>query len=289
MKKEVLAFTLMTGFLFFACRNPYPGYTKTASGIYYRLEEIGEDTVKIKPGDFITADIAYYTPSDSLFFQGKRKFQVKSPSFPASIEECFLMLSKEDKASFIIQADSFFLKTLQSKLPQFLAPGSCMRVEIKVLDIQRAEDYEREKDEFLQWMEEFGAYEKEQLRRFLNKEKINATPSPSGLIYLRLKPGNGKKVEPGKVIEVEYEGKFLNGKFFDSTKKRKEPQTFVYGTEMQVIPGLEEALGMMEEGEKALVIIPSELAWGEEGSAGNIVPPYTTTIFEVEVKSVKDF
>jgi FKBP-type peptidyl-prolyl cis-trans isomerase FkpA len=274
--------------LLFSCQSEYPGYIKAKNGIYYQLHEIGDDTISVKSGDFITAEISYCTINDSLFFHGNRKFQVGSPAFPGSIEECFTMLSKEDKASFIISADSFFLKTLQHKLPPFIPAGSDMKVEIKIIDIQQAEDYQHEKEAFLRWIEDFGAYEREILQQYLNKQKLTAKPSSSGLYFICLKHGNGKKVEPGKIVEIDYEGKFLNGKFFDSTKKRKEPQTFVYGTEMQVIPGLDEAVGMMEEGEKAMVILPSELAWGAEGSSTEIVPPYTTTIFEVEVKSVKN-
>jgi len=273
--------------ILYSCQNKFPEYSKTKNGIYIQLQEIGDDTVRVKPGDFITAEIAYRTTADSVFFRGNRKFEVGVSKFPGSIEECFAMLSKDDKASFIISADSFFVKTLNHKLPRFLAKGSDMKVEIKILDIQTAEDYQREKINFLKWIEEFDAYEKAILRQYITKQKIDVKPSASGLYYIRLKKGEGAKVECGKVVEIDYEGRFLNGKFFDSTKKRKEPQTFVYGTEMQLIPALNEALAMMREGEKAMIIAPSELAWGSEGSSLDIVPPYTTTIFEIEVRSVK--
>jgi len=54
-----------------------------------------------------------------------------------------------------------------------------------------------------------------------------------------------------------------------------------------LIDGLDEALGRMYEGEKALVILPSELAFGSFGSAGGIIPPYTTLIYELEVLKVE--
>jgi FKBP-type peptidyl-prolyl cis-trans isomerase len=52
---------------------------------------------------------------------------------------------------------------------------------------------------------------------------------------------------------------------------------------MQVIGGLEEAIGRMREGEKALIILPSELAWGEKGSSTGIIPPFTSVIYELEL------
>ena len=101
-----------------------------------------------------------------------------------------------------------------------------------------------------------------------------------------LQEGVGKLIEPGDTITINYEGKFLNGKFFDSTIKRNQPFQFVYGTEWQVIKGLEEALSLMYEGEKSLFIFPSELAFGSEGSSTGIIPPYTSLIFEVEILEV---
>ena len=87
-------------------------------------------------------------------------------------------------------------------------------------------------------------------------------------------------------MTVNYEGRFLNGKFFDSTVRRKQPFQFVYGTEWQVVEGLEEAIGMMKEGEKSLFILPSNLAFGTEGSSTGIVPPFTSLIFEVELLAI---
>jgi FKBP-type peptidyl-prolyl cis-trans isomerase FkpA len=111
-------------------------------------------------------------------------------------------------------------------------------------------------------------------------------PLPSGIYYLNLVQGNGKKVELGDTITVNYEGRFLNGKFFDSTVKRRQPFQFVYGTEWQVIKGLEEAIGLMCEGEKSLFILPSELGFGNRGSSSSIIPPFTSLIFEVEILKV---
>ena len=61
---------------------------------------------------------------------------------------------------------------------------------------------------------------------------------------------------------------------------------FVYGQKWQVIPGLEEAIGMMYPGERALFIIPSNLAFGQGGSSTGIVPAFTSVIFEVEIVEV---
>jgi len=108
---------------------------------------------------------------------------------------------------------------------------------------------------------------------YKNEEQLSATPDSSGMYYISLNKPGGRKIESGDTLEIHYEGRFLYGRFFDSTRKRDEVFTFVYGQEWQVVEGLEKAIGHMHEGEKALVILPSELAFGEYGSSGAPVYP----------------
>ena len=103
---------------------------------------------------------------------------------------------------------------------------------------------------------------------------------------LVLTGGNDKGVKLGDTVVVHYEGKFLNGKFFDSTRQRHEAFQFVYGQQWQVIKGMEDAIGMMREGEKSIFIMPSEMAFGQTGSSTGMIPPFTSLIFEVELVSV---
>lgn len=275
-------------FTFNACDyfSKYPGYDKTKSGIYFKLIQFGESSVKAKPGDYITADILYKTIDDSVFFEGRRKLQITEPTFKGAIDECFLMLAEDEKASFIISAGDFFKKTLETTLPDFIHEEDPMIVNIDVIDIQTEEEYFMEKEAFLHWIEDFGDYEKVILRQYIDQQKIDKEPTESGLYHITLKQGNGEKVFIGDTVTVHYEGKFLNGKFFDSTKRRNSPFQFVYGRKWQVIPGMEEAIGRMEEGERALFIIPSQIGFGETGSSTGIVPPYTSTLFEVELVEV---
>jgi FKBP-type peptidyl-prolyl cis-trans isomerase len=266
--------------------SKYPGFKKARHGLYYQLHKIGEDTIRVKPGDFITANLVYSTIKDSLFFQGTRKFQVLKPSFKGDIDECFCMLAKEECATFIIPANDFFKITLQKDLPRFMHTGDVMKITVEILDIQTEQDYNNEKEAFLSWIKDFGDYERTVLEQFIREERISVKPLPSGIYYLMIRNGTGKKVETGDTVTLNYEGRFLNGKFFDSTIKRRQPFQFVYGTEWQVIRGLEEGIGLMHEGEKSLFIIPSELGFGSMGSSSGIIPPFTSLIFEVEILKV---
>lgn len=84
---------------------------------------------------------------------------------------------------------------------------------------------------------------------------------------------------------MHYKGTLLDGTPFDSSYDRGEPIEFVLGQGM-VIPGWEEGIAMMNEGGKAKLIIPSKLAYGPN-QRGNVIKPYSTLVFEVELIEVK--
>lgn len=287
IKRTYLVFIILA-FALNACNyfSTYPDFNKTNSGIYYKLIKFGESSKKAMPGDYMTVDIKYKTINDSVFFEGRRKLQITEPSYVGAIDECFLMLAEDEMATFIISANTFFTKTLETSLPEFINDGDAMIVDIDVIDVQTEEEYFMEKEAFLHWIEDFGDYEKVILRQYIDQQKVNIDPTESGLYHITLKEGNGEKVFIGDTVTVHYEGKFLNGKFFDSTKRRNSPFQFVFGKKWQVIDGMEEAIGRMIEGERALFIIPSQIGFGETGSSTGIIPPFTSTLFEVELVEI---
>ena len=239
------------------------------------------------PGDYVTLELVYTTQKDSVFFRGTRKFRLGKSPYPGAVNEAFFRLSKGDSASVILPAKGFFRNTLKRDLPAFTKEEEEIKVDMKLLDLQTSAEFEQEKKMFLAWAEELHSSETMLIRKFLEKEKLDIEPNENGYYFLRLKEGLGRKVEKGRHIFVQYEGRFLNGKYFDSTIKRHEPVDFIYGSEYIVIRGIDDALGKMREGEKALVILPSDQAFGPEGSAGGIVPPWTALIYEVEVLKVE--
>ena len=106
----------------------------------------------------------------------------------------------------------------------------------------------------------------------------------SGLKYLVLSKGTGARAELNKNVEVHYTGYLLNGKVFDSSVERGDPIEFILGTG-QVIPGWDEGIALMNVGDKLRLIIPSNLAYGEKG-AGEVIPPNSTLIFDVQLISI---
>jgi peptidyl-prolyl cis-trans isomerase A (cyclophilin A) len=110
--------------------------------------------------------------------------------------------------------------------------------------------------------------------------------TPTGLRYQITEKGNGPHAVKGKTVSVHYEGSLLNGQVFDSSYKRNEPIDFKLGVG-QVIPGWDEGIGLLSVGDKAKLVIPSDLAYGTAGAGGGIIPPNASLIFKVELVAVK--
>ncbi len=115
-----------------------------------------------------------------------------------------------------------------------------------------------------------------------NKKNDGVTTTASGLQYKVINTGKGKTPGATDKVTVHYVGKLIDGTTFDSSVERNEPITFEVGG---VIPGWTEALQLMHEGDKWMLYIPHELAYGERG-AGEQIPPYSTLVFEVELIKV---
>jgi len=109
--------------------------------------------------------------------------------------------------------------------------------------------------------------------------------TPSGLRYQILQEGNGNNAEKGKTVSVHYKGQLLDGTVFDSSYTRKQPIDFKLGIG-QVISGWDEGIQLLKVGDKARFVIPSNLAYGNQG-AGGVIPPDATLIFDVELMDVK--
>jgi peptidyl-prolyl cis-trans isomerase A (cyclophilin A) len=106
----------------------------------------------------------------------------------------------------------------------------------------------------------------------------------SGLRYKIIQKGKGVAAVKNKKVSVHYEGSLENGQIFDSSYKRKEPIEFTLGIG-QVISGWDEGVALLKEGDKARLVIPSDLGYGARG-AGGVIPPHATLIFDIELVKV---
>ena len=151
-------------------------------------------------------------------------------------------------------------------------------------EISHSEAQQVVNEHFRQLAEEAYAQNKASGEAFLaeNAKKEGVTVLPSGLQYEVIAAGSGKKPSATDRVQCHYEGTLIDGTVFDSSIKRGEPAVFGVN---QVIKGWVEALQLMQEGAKWRLYIPYDMAYGEHG-AGEMIPPYSALVFDVELIKV---
>lgn len=115
-----------------------------------------------------------------------------------------------------------------------------------------------------------------------NKKKAGVKVTASGLQYEILTEGKGAKPKLTSTVKVHYKGTTIDGVEFDSSYKRNEPTTFPLNG---VIKGWTEGLQLVPVGSKVRFVIPSELAYGPQGTPGGIGPD-SVLVFEVELLAI---
>ncbi len=147
-------------------------------------------------------------------------------------------------------------------------------------------DYEKRFQSLAEARLAAGAAEAEQKSASFIEEAAKApgaVTTGSGLVFQTLSAGDGARPKASDTVKVHYQGTLVDGTVFDSSIQRGEPVEF--GLD-RVIPCWTEGVQRMQVGEKARLVCPSALAYGERG-AGSDIPPNSTLVFEVELLGIK--
>ncbi|SMO59290.1 FKBP-type peptidyl-prolyl cis-trans isomerase [Solitalea koreensis] len=263
------------------------GFKKSDVGFMYNIHTDANGE-KIKEGDFVKFNMIFKTDKDSVLqssYQMKRPFEVLVKIDTAMDKEhvmsALTMLGKGDSATFKISTDDLFKGAPEGARPKFLPKGSSLLYTIKVEDVKSKAQMETE---FKAKRDKQNAIDKAPIDAYVAAKKLNVTTTASGLRYVITTPGAGDQIKDGDTVIAHYSGTLLNGTKFDSSYDRKEPATFLIN-EHAVIPGFYESLKLLKKGDKGVFIIPSALAYAEQG-AGTI-PPNSPLVFELEVIDVK--
>ena len=290
-------------------KSPYPGYDANENGVYSKFYTHDEKGVKPAEGDLVKILLSYKNNKDSVLFDSQKnnptgknyiEFPLSKSTFKGSFEEALGMMSVGDSASFMISADSVYLKTFKVKeLPKYVTAGTMLKFEAKLIKVTAKAEVEAEKkkkaDEKNAMMQQRKGAEAGEFAKYLADNKITAKPTASGLIYVEKTKGKGAKPTKGCSVKVNYTGRLLDGTVFDTSDKETakkanvfderrpyEPIDFPLGMG-QVIPGWDEGIMLMSPGAKGQLIIPSALGYGEQG--GGPIPPYSALVFDVELVS----
>ena len=267
------------------CRRSTNGYDTTQSGLEYKYLIKKSSAQQVTVNDYLVLDVKYYTYQDSLLFStesfsGKFRMKCKELSKKGDINEALGMMRIGDSMSFKVDAKTFFTKTRHDSCPKKLL-GTKVRFEIALREIQNEATVKQLQQELT-----LRQQEKENilLNDFVSHSFPDVKPTQSGLYIISTKKGKGKKPKIGDKVTVHYIARFINGEIFTNSYRKNKPFVFTLGKK-EVIDGMEEGILSLQEGGKAIIIIPSKLAYGEQGRKP--VPPNTTIIFETELLSAK--
>lgn len=286
MKKVFLLSLILSVTVFTSCinnaDNSFAGYDKTDSGLYYKFyNDIEGNNPQIMDimDVFISCKI-----NDTLVImpENRNLIQLGESMFKGDIYEGLSMMSIGDSASFIVRTDSTLITLFgMPVLPPNVTADDILKFEVKLNDFYPKSELKKRQIGYIKeaFPEETVKAENE-LEQYLKDNNITATPTETGLYYVKTKDGNGENPQPETLVKVHYTGKLLDGTVFDSSEDSNEPFQFVLGVG-QVISGWDEGIQLMSKGEKGVLYIPFYLAYVDR-QAG-IIPPFSNLIFEVEL------
>jgi peptidylprolyl isomerase len=279
MKTKNLLIVLIGTILICSCERGYKGYEKSNTGLYYRFHVENPTNHVPENNEIISMTMSIRTEKDSII-QAPRHFltAMQSPKYKGDIYDAISMMHEGDSATFIINARQYYTTYNYGQVPDFARNEKTMLwVTIKIDSVLTFEQYQlavtRAKLE----------QEKTLIEQYLQEHNLEASPLENGMYYIETKKGNGASPQTGQTCVMNYTGTFLNGDIFDTSVGRG-PFEFPLGMG-RVIQGWDLGVAMMREGGKAILVLPSYLAYGERG-AGTI-PPNTPLVFEVELLNVK--
>ncbi len=214
-------------------------------------------------------------------------FPVKISAFAGDIYEAVSMMAAGDSASFLIPSDSIYQKTFRKPLPKNVKSGSLLNFTIKVQWIKAQKDFQVKERE-IDVDRTLLARQEVLMNNYIAENGLETKKTKSGVYIAEIKKGAGAPGIKSKMISINYTGRFLNDKVFETTYQENKighPLSVTIGNQ-QVIRGWEEAFLEMNEGGLYIVIVPSHLAFGPKGRGG-VVPPDKVLVFEIQVLSIR--
>ena len=277
----VLAVVCM--FNFMSCKNnkndkdDKEGFTlDEASGLYYKFYVENKDAVQPKVGDAVLGMYQISLKDSVIVPMRPLEEIVNEPLYKGDVNTALCMLHVGDSATFILDAETFF-QYAQSDNPY---GKKDLYFTFKLYEVMPKDTV---KARYQQYLEQGRAYEDSLMQSYIKKNKVKVSPTESGLYFIPKKSGKGTKAVAGQKVAVHYTGRFVDGTEFDSSIG-KNPIEFVLD-QGQMIPGWDEGIAKMREGDKAVLLIPSKLAYGEVGRYP-VIPPFSPLVFEVELVKV---
>ena len=262
----------------YSCKREYK---KTENGALMKFYEINKENEKPEIGDLVLVDVTQKI-ADSVLFSSEmmgEPFEVliEEPSFVGDFMCALMSMHLNDHASLIFSLDSMFL-SIGEQVPDYIEEGTMTEMDIVLKEIVKKDVLEEEiRNELILRKNEEDLI----LSSYYNDDKYSITED--SLIIVNMNKGNGKFAKAGNIMKVYFTFQTLAGDtLLDFTTGK--PYELVFG-DMALGQGFYESLGLVSKGGSAEFVIPSELAFGEEGLYDAILP-YTPFKLNLEVVDI---
>lgn len=297
-----------------ACNN----YKKGEGDMLYKIYK-SEGKEKIKEGDFVKLNgiqiIETKTNGDSTLVNTYDQdrpafFPISKSMFKGDMAAALQLMGEGDSASFKLNLDSMAKYSGQPKPASAKTNYATFTVKIEKVLRKKANQadslFEKDKREFFEkeykaLIEKNKGTEEAKIKKYIGDNNIKTITSASGLQYEIKAAGDAERAAIGDTVMVNYTGRFTTKKsdgkdnVFDTSDEKVAkaagmhtpmaqygPRPIVMG---QVVPGFNEALSLVGKGGKITAVMPSKLAYGENG--GGPINPFTPLVFDIEVSAIK--
>lgn len=281
---------LMVSALWWSCEPaPYPGFSQQDSDLFYKLHYLGDGEKPVAEDEYLKA--RYCVRTEQGFELYNSAWNTSNPHEVFSYQSLqkgtfgqgLMMLVAGDSATFIVSRSELELDSVSPVRPDTAAT---VWVDVKVADILTETAYAIEVKKARK-REEHRKMEPIELAACLAYAELGQAEYRDGIYFQTMREGEGPLAQTNDIVAIHYEGFFSHDEKFDSSLDRQEPLEFSLGHPDQVIPGFSVALRHMRPGSKAKIVLPSQLAFGADGSSYGIVPPYTPVVYHLELLNVR--
>lgn len=266
--------------LLWACQAPKPKeFTAINSKVDFKYIQFGEGKSP-KIGEEILLnlvitdsknDTLHYVPDYTYFFPIKK----------SALDSAFMQMKEGDSACFKLKREYF------NRLYRFYGPAKSDEGDLyfyfRLKKVLSTEVAELEKKKLISKRE---IDEQAALKKYLKQYEGEMDTLNGVYRIINKRNPEGDSITVGSSVSIDYKGSFVDGYVFENTYEKGLTPTFNYGKEYQLIEGMHIGLSGLRSGESVKIILPSQRAFGSEGSLAGIVPPYTAVIFDVEIKKV---
>lgn len=262
-------------------------YTPYPSGCYYRLISFQPSRGKVEAKGYVQLALSFSTQNDSVFWDSFNNFNdlyVVSADLTDTSNVLNLWAVKSalrDSFELLVPIANFFKTQFkQNRVPEFSKMDTIVKMRVKINRFISLEEYRN-------LINDLQSKELELIRNyFTTEDEFKKSKDSLGFYWVRRPtpwspPPNFKF--PDRLM-VDYEGCFLSGRVFEKSGSDFE---LIYGIPDQMVKGLNYVMGQLNEGQTAKIILPSTLAFGENGSSNGTVPPYTPVLYNIKLTEVK--